>query len=171
MCARGTRGCAPERYPGGIVSATLESLLAERAIAHQLAHIARAMDERAWEALDALIDVQAGADFGTGRVAGRPALVALMRSFLDDCGPTQHLLGNLTVEVSGADAQSRCYVADLHLGRGANAHLTFQTLGEYRDRWRLRAGTWWLTERIKVNRAHLGSFAVLGPGPPNWSPG
>jgi hypothetical protein len=93
-----------------------------------------------------------------------------MRSFLDDCGPTQHLLGNLLVEVSGTEAQSRCYVADLHLGRGANAHLTFQTLGEYRDRWQRRAGTWWLTERIKVNRAHVGSFAVLGAGPPNWSP-
>ena len=152
------------------MNATLESLLAEREIAHQLARIARAMDERAWEALDALIDAQASADLGTGRIVGRPALIALMRSFLDDCGPTQHLLGNLTVEVSGTEAQSRCYVADLHLGRGANAHLSFQTLGEYRDRWQLRAGSWWLTERIKVNRAHLGSFAVLGPGPQNWSP-
>ena len=152
------------------MSATLESLLAERAIAHQLARIARAMDERAWEALDELIDLKASADFGTGRLTGRPALVALMRSFLDDCGPTQHLLGNLTVEVSGSEAHSRCYVADLHLGLGANAHLTFQTLGEYHDRWQLRGGTWWLTERMKVNRAHVGSFAVLGPGPRNWSP-
>jgi hypothetical protein len=148
----------------------LAQLLAERDIARQLARIARAMDERAWQELDAIVDAQATADFGTGPVAGRAAIVALMRSFLDACGPTQHLLGNLTVEVSGDLAQSRCYVSDLHLGEGANAHLTFQTLGEYRDRWRQHSGAWWLTERIKVNRAHVGSFAVLGPGPPNWRP-
>jgi hypothetical protein len=148
----------------------LAQLLAERDIARQLARIARAMDERAWQELDAIVDAQATADFGTGPVAGRAAIVALMRSFLDACGPTQHLLGNLTVEVSGDLAQSRCYVSDLHLGGGANAHLTFQTLGEYRDRWRQHSGAWWLTERIKVNRAHVGSFAVLGPGPPNWRP-
>jgi hypothetical protein len=118
VCARGAGGCAPQCHPGGLVTATLERLLAEREIAHRLARIARAMDERTWEAFDALIDVQASADFGSGRVAGRPALVALMRSFLGYCGPTQPLLGNLTVEVSGTEAHSRCYVADLHLGRG-----------------------------------------------------
>jgi hypothetical protein len=143
-------------------------LLAERDIARRLTQIARAMDERRWEALDALLDPDACADFGTGRVVGRASLVALMRSFLDACGPTQHLLGNLTIEVSGAEALSRCYVSDLHLGAGEKAHLSFQTLGEYRDRWRLKHGVWWLTERVKSNRAHLGSFEVLGPGPEGW---
>jgi hypothetical protein len=153
------------------MSATLEMLLAEREIGRQLARVARAMDERAWQALEQLIAPDASADFGTGRVEGRAAMVAVMRSFLDACGPTQHLLGNLTVEVDGASASSCCYVADLHLGRGPQAHLTFQTLGEYRDRWQRREGRWWLTERTKINRAHLGSFAVLGPGPAHWRPG
>jgi hypothetical protein len=153
------------------MSATLEVLLAEREIGRRLSCIARAMDARAWQQLDELIAPDASADFGTGRIQGRAAMVALMRSFLDACGPTQHLLGNLTVEVSGTEATSSCYVADLHLGRGAQAHLRFQTLGEYQDRWQRRAERWWLTERLKVSRAHLGSFAVLGPGPPHWRPG
>jgi hypothetical protein len=93
-----------------------------------------------------------------------------MRSFLDDCGPSQHLLGNLTIDIEGASARSRCYVADLHLGAGEHAALTFQTLGEYQDTWQCRDGRWWLTRRVKVQRAHLGSFAVLGPGPAGWSP-
>jgi hypothetical protein len=152
------------------MSATLEVLLAEREIGRQLARIARAMDARAWQDLEGVIANDAGADFGTGRIAGRAAIIALMRSFLDACGPTQHLLGNLTVEVAGAEAVSRCYVADLHLGQGAQAQLSFQTLGEYQDRWQQRADAWWLTERVKVSRAHLGSFAVLGPGPANWRP-
>jgi hypothetical protein len=152
------------------VSDALQELLAERDIARQLASLARAMDSRDWAALDGIVAAEASADFGTGAVAGRPAMVALMRSFLDDCGPTQHLLGNLTVEVAGAQARSRCYVSDLHLGAGEKAALTFQTLGEYQDQWERRGTRWWLTRRVKVNRAHLGSFAVLSPGPQGWSP-
>ncbi len=153
------------------MSTTLEVLLAERDISRQLSRIARAMDARAWEALDALIASDASADFGTGRLDGRSAIVAVMRSFLDACGPTQHLLGNLTVEVAGEAAASSCYVADLHLGRDAQAQQTFQTLGEYQDRWQRRAGVWWLTERTKLSRAFVGSAAVLGPGPPGWRRG
>src|SRR4029077_18334384 len=107
-----------------------------------------------------VIAAEASADFGTGELSGRAAIINVMRSFLDDCGPTQHLLGNLTVDVDagGAAARSRCYVSDLHLGSGAHAALTFQTLGEYQDSWACRAGRWWLTRRVKLNRAHLGSF-------------
>jgi hypothetical protein len=151
------------------VSEALQMLLAERAIARALAGFARAMDARDWAALDGIIAAEATADFGTGQVGGRAAVVAVMRSFLDDCGPTQHLLGNLTIEVEGMRASSRCYVSDLHLGTGEKAALTFQTLGEYQDLWECRDGHWWLTQRVKLNRAHLGSFDVLGPGPEGWS--
>jgi hypothetical protein len=145
----------------------LELLLAERAIARALATIARALDERRWHALDGLIAEQATADFGLGPVAGRAAIVGVMRSFLDDCGPTQHLLGNLVVDVAadGAEALSRCYVSDMHVGAGDKAHLTFSTLGEYHDRWRRSGDRWWLVHRQKFNRALLGSMSVLGPGP------
>jgi hypothetical protein len=152
------------------VSAALQMLLDERDIARALAAIARAMDARDWAALDALIAAEATADFGTGTVSGRAGMVALMRSFLDACGPTQHLLGNLSIDVEGDGARSRCYVSDLHLGAAEKAALTFQTLGEYQDLWERRGSRWWLTQRRKLNRAHLGSFAVLGPGPQGWSP-
>ena len=152
------------------MSDALQMLLAERDIARKLAAFARAMDGRDWAALDAVIAVDASADFGTGPVTGRAAIVQVMRSFLDDCGPTQHLLGNLTIDVEGAAARSRCYVSDLHLGTGDKAALTFQTLGEYQDSWECRDARWWLVRRVKLNRAHLGSFAVLGPGPSDGSP-
>ena len=125
------------------------------------------MDERRWDALDALIAADATADFGLGPLAGRPSIVALIRSFLDDCGPTQHLLGNLVVDIAsnGVEAQSRCYVSDMHIGAGNKAHLTFSTLGEYHDRWLRHGDRWWLVHRTKLNRAHLGSSSVLGSGP------
>jgi hypothetical protein len=149
------------------VSAELEMLRAERTISRALAGIARAMDERRWEALDSLVAADATADFGLGLLTGRPAIVTFIRSFLDDCGPTQHLLGNLVVDVAtnGVDAQSCCYVSDMHVGAGDKAHQTFSTLGEYHDRWSRRGDAWWLVHRTKLNRAHLGSIGVLGPGP------
>ena len=148
----------------------LDRLLAERAIGRAIYAFARAMDERDWRALDGVLASDATAELGTGRLEGRAAIVAQMRSFLDACGPTQHLIGNLVVDVDGDEASSRCYVHDLHQGAGAKSALTFSTLGEYHDRWRRVDGAWRMVHRRKLNRATLGSFEVLGPGPPGWRP-
>lgn len=143
----------------------LDTLIAERDIARAIYRFARAMDERDWGALDAVLSEDGTADLGTGLVTGRAAIVAFIRSFLDACGPTQHLIGNLVVDVDGERATSRCYVSDMHKGQNEKAHLTFSTLGEYHDTWVRRDGRWWMIHRHKLNRAHLGSIEVLGPGP------
>lgn len=143
----------------------LETLIAERDIARAIHRFARAMDERDWVALDGVLQQDASADLGMGVVHGRAAIVSFIRSFLDDCGPTQHLIGNLEVEVDGDRATSRCYVSDMHKGAGAKAHLTFSTLGEYHDSWMRRDSKWWMVHRRKLNRAQLGAIEVLGPGP------
>lgn len=143
----------------------LETLLAERAIERRLFAIARAMDMRDWAALDAILLPDAVADLGLGAIAGRDAIVTFIRSFLDECGPTQHMLGNIVVDVNGDTAVSRAYVDDRHVGAADKAHLSFATLGEYRDQWRRIDGEWWLVRRDKDNRAHIGTFEALGPGP------
>jgi hypothetical protein len=155
------RGCTTAE----IALLTLDMLLAEREIYRCLVRFARAMDQRDWGALDDIVRADATADLGTGELKGRPAIVALMRSFLDDCGPTQHLLGNVLIEVQGDTAQSSCYVSDLHKGTGDRAALTFSTLGEYHDRWQREGGAWRMSHRTKLNRAHIGDISVLGPGP------
>ncbi|MBK6581680.1 MAG: nuclear transport factor 2 family protein [Gammaproteobacteria bacterium] len=147
----------------------LETLIAEREIARALAGIARAMDERNWAGIAEIMIAGASADIGTGPLASRDDIVANMRSFLDDCGPTQHLLGNLVIDVDGDEALSRCYVSDMHLGLGDKARLSFSTLGEYHDNWRKIGGRWWMVRRRKLNRAHIGDISVLGAGPDNWS--
>ncbi len=146
----------------------LQTLLDERAIYRALVAVARAMDARDWAALDSLMHENLSADMGTGAIQGRAAVVAMMRSFLDDCGPTQHLLGNVLIEVDGDRASSRAYVSDMHIGAGDKADLTFRTLGDYHDEWRRIDGRWLMTHRSKHNRAHLGSFEALGPGPAGW---
>lgn len=144
---------------------TLEALLAEREIYRCLVRFARAMDYRDWGALDAIVSPDASADLGQGVVHGRREIVAFMRSFLDDCGPTQHLLGNVMIDVQGDTAQSSCYVSDMHKGTGDKAEATFATLGEYHDTWERVGGGWRMTHRTKRNRAHIGDIGVLGSGP------
>lgn len=141
---------------------TLDTLLAEREIARALTRIARAMDARDWTELAAELTNDATAELGTGPLSGPAEIIALIRRYLDACGPTQHLLGNLLVEVDGDRASSRCYVSDMHLGPTGHEAVTFATLGDYHDEWRRADGTWKLSHRTKLNRAHIGSFAVFG---------
>ena len=146
----------------------LQMLLAEREIARALAGFARAMDERNWPGLADIMIADATADMGTGPVEGRDAVVAIMRSFLDECGPTQHLLGNIVIDVDGHEAASRCYVSDMHLGVADKTGKTFSTIGEYHDRWRRIDGKWWMVHRKKLSRALIGEIGVLGSGPSGW---
>ena len=145
----------------------LDRLLAEREIHRALIRVARAMDERDWAAFDDVLLPEATADLGLGLVSGRDAIVSLIRRFLDACGPTQHLLGNVLVEVAGQEATSRAYVSDMHLGLGTKSALTFSTLGDYHDRWQRVDGVWRMSHRMKLNRATLGDISLFdGPGSP-----
>lgn len=140
---------------------SLQSLLDEREIERALHCAARAMDTRDWQTLAAILAEDAVGDFGTGRLDGAAAIIGVIRGFLDSCGPTQHLLGNVVVDVTGDTAVSRAYVRDVHLSTDMTHR--FYTMGEYRDAWQRRPGRWRIVERVKVNRAYVGSLeAVFG---------
>ncbi|OBI13293.1 DUF4440 domain-containing protein [Mycobacterium sp. E2327] len=140
----------------------LRILLDERDIERALKQFARAMDDRDWAAMAEILADDAEGDFGTGRLRGSAAIIELIRGFLDNCGPTQHLLANVVIDVDGDTAITRAYVHDVHLSSDANPATRFYTLGDYRDTWQRRAdGSWALRERVKSNRAHVGSLDVF----------
>ncbi len=104
-------------------------------------------------------------DFGTGPLSSAVEIVALLRAHLDDCGPTQHMIGNVLIDVSGDTATSRAYVADMHLGTGALEGRYFRTLGDYHDSWIRTPAGWRLSHRTKLHNGLLGDIVVLGmPG-------
>ena len=152
----GTSGVAAMR-------AELDELRAERQIARNLMAFARGMDARDWTAVRSLMVDDAVGEFGRGAEVGADRIVESIREFLDVCGPTQHLLGNIVVDVDldHGTATSHAYVSDMHLGAAAGSDLTFSTLGEYHDTWRSVDGSWMLTHRVKDSRAVLGSFDVF----------
>lgn len=138
------------------------TLLDERDIGRALSRFARAMDDRDWDAAKAILSPDATGDLGTGPLDSPDAIICCIRHYLDGCGPTQHLLGNLVIDIDGDHAQSRCYVSDTHLGAGDRHTLRFVTLGDYHDRWQRIDGQWRMTHRTKRNNGHLGSFEVFG---------
>ncbi len=135
----------------------LADLLACREIEQNIIRFARAMDERDWEVNRSIMADTVVAEMGEGRLEGPQAVIDLMRRYLDRCGVTQHLIGNIVVTVTGDTASSRAYVRDSHLPADG-AHEPFYTLGDYHDRWEKQDGTWRMVERIKDNRAHIGSI-------------
>lgn len=119
------------------------------------------MDDRDWTAMAEILADDAEGDFGAGRRYKSAAIIELIQGYLDSCGPTQHLLGNVVIDVEGDTALSRAYIRDVHLRSDADPSARFYTLGDYKDTWRKADGTWRLTERIKANRAHVGSLDIF----------
>ena len=140
---------------------TIEDILAERCIYRNLVAFARAMDDRDWDAFAEFTSVDMTASLGHGEMEGRDTIVAFMRSFLDSCGATQHLLGNVIIDVDGDTAKSSAYVCDMHLGNGDKSDLTFHTLGRYDDEWKKVDDCWRMVRRVKDNRGIVGSLDVF----------
>ena len=120
--------------------------------------IARAMDDHDWNAILAILADDAVADMGSGRLENPGAIIDIMRHYLERCGTTQHLIGNIVVTVNGDQATSLAYVHDSHLPPGDAPGAIFYTLGDYHDRWERQGGRWRMVERLKRNRASVGSL-------------
>ena len=146
-----------------MVTDQLRVLCDERDVERALNLFARAMDDRDWAAMAEILAEDAQGDFGTGRLEGSAAIIEMIRGFLDGCGPTQHLLGNVVIDVMGDTAVSRAYIRDVHLNSAGDPSTRFYTIGDYHDTWRRRRdGSWCLTERVKANRAYVGALDVFG---------
>lgn len=146
-----------------MLRAEVAELRAQRDVTRQVIRFAQCMDRREWATLRTFMCDDATAEFGRGIERGADRIIESIREFLDVCGPTQHLLGNIVVDVDvdGDTATSWAYVSDMHLGTGDRATTTFSTLGDYHDTWERIDGTWMLRERRKKSRAVLGSFDVF----------
>lgn len=144
----------------------LTTLLAKSEIASVLLAYARACDERNWPAFEDIFCAEVSVDYGGEFVLqGRAVVVAMIRSMLGGCGPTQHLLGNIEIAVTGDRAQSRCYVRAAHAGLGEQKNLCYEVWAEYCDTLvRLPVG-WRILERRMLVHKEVGSRAVLRPEP------
>jgi hypothetical protein len=144
---------------------SLQSLIDERDIVRGLARFARILDNKQWDALTEIFAVDLSFNYGAGgEERGIEALEDNMRRYLDVCGPTQHLIGSIIVDVENDRAVSRAYVQARHQGAGDRAGAIFDSNGEYIDEWQRRAAGWRITRRHAKWASHSGDPAVLALG-------
>jgi hypothetical protein len=79
------------------------------AIIATLDRYAECLDTRDWPRLAEVFTADVDMDFEAWHARGLDAVTTNIRSFLDGCGPSQHLLGNYRIELEGDRASSRCY--------------------------------------------------------------
>ncbi|MBO9378015.1 DUF4440 domain-containing protein [Sphingomonas histidinilytica] len=135
------------------------------AIGNQLARFARIVDSRDWDAVGEVFAEDVSFDYGDGREqSGIAAMREQFRVFLGGCGPSQHLIGSIAIELDGDAAISRAYVQARHQGRGDKGDRIFDTHGDYVDRWARTPAGWRIVRRDAHWSMHVGDPSVLGPG-------
>ena len=139
----------------------LQTLLDEREIVRKLGRFARILDQKEWTELTDVFAGDLSFEYGQGEKEGIGALEDQMRQFLDVCGPTQHLLGSIIVDVSGDEAVSRAYVQARHQRRNDPVGQIFDSTGEYVDRWQRRVEGWRIVRRDAHWFLHAGDPGVL----------
>lgn len=103
-------------------------------IAEVLARYCDALDQRRWEMLTTVFSPSASADYGSvGSPAGVEAITEAIRRTIDDLDATQHLIGNLQVQVHGDTATAQCYLISQHVRAGQPGGEEYLLGGRYVD--------------------------------------
>lgn len=124
-------------------SSVANDLDLQRAAAAIMGRYADALDGRDWSLLDRVFVPEIAALYGSeAPITGRDPLVRFIRSFLDTCGPTQHLMGHTAVV--GED-RTKTQIRAFHRAPGGTA--IYEAIGTYHVCWRregeeLRAIEW-----------------------------
>lgn len=141
----------------------LEQLLLERDLHEVVCRYAQLCDERDWSLVDQVFAATATATYGGWALPDRAAILGMLRQNLGGCGPTQHLLGNLTVQIGPKGVSSRTSVRASHRGSGSLHSETYECIGYYKDQWQQTPEGWRILHREMVVKLEFGSRKVLGP--------
>lgn len=122
---------------------------------------ATSLDSRQWAGLDEVFTADASAHYGViGHFNGRVAIAGLVAHVLNQCGPTQHLLGNYDIEVVGDNATATCYLQAIHAGIGDFQGKIMTVWGQYRDKLIRTADGWRIVQRELVSIHSDGDIGI-----------
>ncbi|TKA93075.1 nuclear transport factor 2 family protein [Halopseudomonas bauzanensis] len=146
----------------------MDTLLQHQQINDLLIRYGCALDERDWTGLGQVFTEQARVDYGSlGIFEGRDAVVAVAREFIESCGATQHLIGNVRIETDADNpdsARTRCYVQATHASRQPDQSGLMTLWGEYRDQLVRQGDGWAITARSLVIQHIHGDIGVALKG-------
>lgn len=112
----------------------------------------RMVDGRDLSRMREVFDQMVEWDFGKGTVDhGLNQVMSRIDAHLFNdslCGPTQHHLANMRVDVDGDCAESEAYFFAAHAGTGAFKGKTLLQWGNYNDFWRRTSQGWRIVRRV-----------------------
>ena len=120
-------------------------------IADVLARYCQALDGREWDLLATVFAPDARADYGSvGTPTGVEAITTAIRGTIGDLDATQHLIGNVQVQVQGDTATAQCYLISQHLRNEQPGGEHYLIGGRYVDELARTPDGW----RITFRRLH-----------------
>ena len=130
------------------MSDPLQQLLDRLEIHDLLARYCTALDTRDWERLGEVFTPDGVYEYGTlGSPQGVAAVIAAIRGTIGDLDATQHLVGNLVVDVRGDEATADCYLISQHIRRDTPGGDHYFLGGRYHDRLVRTPGGWRIAHR------------------------
>jgi len=141
----------------------IEQLLLERELNEVVCRYAQLCDERDWSLMDQIFSANATATYGGWALKDPATILGMLRHHLGGCGPTQHLLGNLTIQTKPEGISSQTSIRAAHRGAGSMQNETYECMGYYKDQWQHTPEGWRISHREMVVTLEFGSRKVLGP--------
>jgi 3-phenylpropionate/cinnamic acid dioxygenase small subunit len=118
--------------------------------------LAEHLDGRRWDRFGEVLTVDASA-YGIG--GGPDAIAAGTRHYLENCGPTQHLVAGHRVAVDGDRARITSRARVFH--QAADGLGSYEVLGTYEDDAVRTADGWRIAHRTFVAEVELGDISVI----------
>jgi 3-phenylpropionate/cinnamic acid dioxygenase small subunit len=139
----------------------VRALLDRQQIADLCVRYTTALDTKDWALLESCFTESPAFVHPGGRLDGFPAILARTSAALTPLDVTQHLLGNVVVEVDGAAARSSCYFRAQHVRTGTPGGDTYIIAGSYADRLIRTSTGWRIAERVQTYMWRDGNRAVV----------
>jgi SnoaL-like domain len=126
-----------------------------------------ALDTRDWALLRSCFLPDVVGHYGApDPYVGYEAIELLCRTTIESLSATQHLIGNVLIELDGDSATSTCYLQAQHVGSGVAEGEQFIFAGRYLDRLTRTTDGWRIAERRLVPMWSAGNAALLGTSRP-----
>jgi ketosteroid isomerase-like protein len=143
------------------MDANLQRLIDRQEIADLCARYMFALDRKDWTLLASCFTETPVFVHPGGRIEGIDAIVARSSGALAALDATQHLLGNVVVEVDGDVAHCTSYFQAQHVRAGTPGGDTYIIAGSYTDTLTRTPRGWRIAERVQAYLWRNGNRAVV----------
>jgi hypothetical protein len=124
---------------------------------------AKSLDRRDYAGLNSVFSMDATGNYGAaGTYQGIAAIAAFIERALSQCGPTQHLLGSMDIQVTGDRATASTYLQAIHIGKKPGFEGKRLTVwGEYRDKLVRTPAGWRISYRELITIHAEGDIGMV----------